>query len=344
MTSITFRTDDGAKWGTGVGHNLTPAQVDVNFWNLKTAIEYLQENPPEAVSVSSVVQSANTITFYMTDGTTQGPFILPAAAITFRGDWAATTAYGVGDIIAANAGLYIVLTAHTSGATFDPGANDGSGADYYDQILAPSFPTGGTTGQVLAKASGADFDVEWSDAPAGLPVGGTIGQVLTKLSATNYDIGWVDAAGGGGSGSGGAATFRGALVKPSATSITSDGTTLSWSTEVYDTDAIHDGTNADRLTVPSSASYVRVGATVTGYGVTAGALVYIEASKNGASFTGFPMAQTIAAADGTFVMNFLSAPISVTSGDYFTLTIYTAESPVSFTVGNNSHFWMEVVA
>lgn len=42
-------------------------------------------------------------------------------------------------------------------------------------------PTGGTTGQVLAKASGTNYDTEWVNQSGGLPTGGNIGQVLTMV-------------------------------------------------------------------------------------------------------------------------------------------------------------------
>lgn len=202
MVAITFRT--GGAWGAGSGANLTAAQVDGNFYALKQAVESLEESPPEAVSVSEIIQSANTITFYLTDGSTQGPFTLPAAQINFRGAWAATTAYVVGDVVSAESGLYIVTYNHTSASTFDAGANDGTGHDYYNQILAPALPTGGTTGQLLAKASGTDYDVEWIDAPAA-PEVGTLADVTLTSPAENdvltFDgTGWVNApaAGGGG--------------------------------------------------------------------------------------------------------------------------------------------------
>ena len=50
-------------------------------------------------------------------------------------------------------------------------------------------PTGGTTGQVLKKASSTDYDTEWGSVEA-LPTGGTTGQVLSKTSNSDYDVGW----------------------------------------------------------------------------------------------------------------------------------------------------------
>lgn len=70
-------------------------------------------------------------------------------------------------------------------------------------------PTGGTTGQVLKKASNTNYDTEWADESGAvlsvdgktgnvtvLPTGGTSGQVLSKASGTDYDVEWADASGG----------------------------------------------------------------------------------------------------------------------------------------------------
>ncbi len=62
------------------------------------------------------------------------------------------------------------------------------------------IPAGGEPDELLAKASGDDYDVEWVAAPAaanGIPTGGTAGQVLTKDSGTDFDTSW-QAPGGGG--------------------------------------------------------------------------------------------------------------------------------------------------
>lgn len=78
--------------------------------------------------------------------------------------------------------------------------------------LVRGLPAGGTTGQVLAKKSGTDFDTEWTDGTAGpqgpqgpagptgetgatgpgVAAGGTTGQVLKKASSTDYDTEWGD--------------------------------------------------------------------------------------------------------------------------------------------------------
>lgn len=59
------------------------------------------------------------------------------------------------------------------------------GADY----PASPLPTGGTTGQVLAKSGNGDYEVEWKSVGA-VPAGGTTGQVLAKSGDGDYAIQW----------------------------------------------------------------------------------------------------------------------------------------------------------
>lgn len=54
-------------------------------------------------------------------------------------------------------------------------------------------PSGGTTGQILAKTSDDNFDLEWATPVVEIPAGGTIGQVLAKKSGDDFDLEWVDA-------------------------------------------------------------------------------------------------------------------------------------------------------
>lgn len=52
------------------------------------------------------------------------------------------------------------------------------------------LPTGGSTGQVLAKSTNSDYDVGWVDQTDALPDGGASGQVLTKNSSASGDASW----------------------------------------------------------------------------------------------------------------------------------------------------------
>jgi hypothetical protein len=230
---ITYRT--GGAWGGGSGSDLSPAQVDANFWTLQLQINSITIPTPVGISGFSVTGAAFTVT--LTNATVLGPYTLPTSQWNWRGAWAATTAYSVNDTFGANGSVYLVAYAHVSAATFAAGANDGAGHDYYDcifttsgsvlptggaanQLLAKSssadfalqwvnaplaangVPTGGATGQILAKTSSADYDIEWIAVPSGLPAGGATGYVLTKNSSADYDVGWsVPSAGGGGGGS-----------------------------------------------------------------------------------------------------------------------------------------------
>lgn len=51
-----------------------------------------------------------------------------------------------------------------------------------------AIPAGGTTGQLLTKKSGIDYDTDWENTI--VPVGGTIGQVLTKKTNADLDMDW----------------------------------------------------------------------------------------------------------------------------------------------------------
>ena len=52
------------------------------------------------------------------------------------------------------------------------------------------IPLGGQEGQVLAKASSSNYDLEWADREIGLPIGGANGQILIKNSNNDYDVVW----------------------------------------------------------------------------------------------------------------------------------------------------------
>jgi hypothetical protein len=161
---------------------------------------------------------------------------------------------------------------------------------------------GGTTGQVLAKASGTDMDFSWvaqddsnaiqnaivdakgdlisataADTPARLAVG-TNGQVLTADSAEATGMKWATPAAG--------VTFAGCSVRnTSGGSITVPSVTmtaLTFANEDYDTDGYHSTvTNTNRMTIPAGkAGYYQINGSVRwDTNVTGSAELYIR--KNG---------------------------------------------------------------
>ena len=68
-----------------------------------------------------------------------------------------------------------------------------------DDLQPQLIPAGGTQGQVLAKTTGDNYAVAWTDPGAavnGLPEGGTDGQILQKSGSDNFTAKWVDATAG----------------------------------------------------------------------------------------------------------------------------------------------------
>ena len=63
-----------------------------------------------------------------------------------------------------------------------------------DEQGSGTIPNGGTTDQVLAKVDNTDQNVYWKDddTGSGAPSGGSAGQVLKKDSATDFDFSWQD--------------------------------------------------------------------------------------------------------------------------------------------------------
>jgi hypothetical protein len=180
-------------WGSGVNRLLTDTECDGNNWAWLARMR-AQEALAIGVGIASITQpTSNSILVTMTNANTY-TFTLPQVALNFRGAWAANTPYALNDVfyVSSLSSVYVVIWAHTSNATFDPGANDGAMHNYYQTILVvPSdVPAAGATDQVLAKSSSADFALRWQS--SGMPRAGTTGQALTKNSGTDFDASWDD--------------------------------------------------------------------------------------------------------------------------------------------------------
>lgn len=195
---ITYSANDTVsnRW-TGQGSVLTAQQGNYNFWNLTTRIGWLESNFSATVSIATITQpTPSTLLFTMSDGSTQGPFSVPAAAYRYRGNWAPSTSYLANDTFSENGSLYVVNLPLTSAVTFDPNANDGMGHDYYSAMLTipgNSLPAGGAAGMALIKNSGTDYDYGLAYI---LPSTGSAGQavVRTGTGPLDYTCANVDAA------------------------------------------------------------------------------------------------------------------------------------------------------
>lgn len=120
------------------------------------------------------------------------------------------------------------------------------------------------------------------------------------------------------------ASLKYALVHKSANqSISaSTNTALAFGSEVADTNSFHDTvTNNSRLTVPSGVTLVRVSGQARG---EAAGQFFVFFTKNGATARGLPAKDTDTA--GNDHVNIISAPIVVTTGDYFELNVFAANA------------------
>jgi len=82
----------------------------------------------------------------------------------------------------------IIQCCPTPGPQGPQGPQGPAGADGVD---GQGVPVGGTTGQILAKVDGDDYDTHWIDPPQPLPAGGTTGQVLAKIDGDDYNVQWI---------------------------------------------------------------------------------------------------------------------------------------------------------
>lgn len=137
-----FRT--AGAWGAGKGSNLTPAEVDANFYDADTRLSALETAPPEAAGIANVEISGLNWMVTLTDSTVLDPVPIPVPVFRFRGEWAAFTLYSELDsFTVAGGGLWTTLVAHTSGAAFDPDATTGSPPEtLYQQIFPAELTLG----------------------------------------------------------------------------------------------------------------------------------------------------------------------------------------------------------
>lgn len=136
--ALTYRNP--GDWGSGKGAPLTSLEADANIHDLDQRLIGLENNPPTAVGIQQISVAGNQMTIALTDASEQGPFTLPSASWNFRGEWQPSTIYAYCDVISQGGSLYFVLRAHTSGASFDPVAQNEDGYLYNLILTAPEQP------------------------------------------------------------------------------------------------------------------------------------------------------------------------------------------------------------
>lgn len=132
---VKYRT--AGDWGAGEGRLLFPEEVDENFWSVVLRLVELEESPNVNL-IQNFTVVGDQLTILMDDGSTFGPYTLPATVFTWRGDWASTTSYSAFDVVTVEgSGLYLVLNDHTSEAAFDPDAvsDDTEALPFYHKMF-----------------------------------------------------------------------------------------------------------------------------------------------------------------------------------------------------------------
>jgi len=218
--TITFRTDIGIY--TGKGSPLTKVEVDTNFYDLLTRLEVVEDGG--AFSVESVDYTGTSITFNWSDDTSSGPFVLPVAMMTSRGEWLNSQTYFYLDLVTVTGtGTFLVLQEHTTEAfptAFDAsleiggdpvyqqigesvdvtaclkyrGAFAGTTAYFLNDVFTSA--TYGTFAVLIGHTSASTFDplaVSSSDDPLYKQLAGPAFAQVTSSSEITYDVTTADA-------------------------------------------------------------------------------------------------------------------------------------------------------
>lgn len=179
----------------------------------------------------------------------------------------------------------------------------GTGADGADGV---GVPTGGTTGQVLAKASATDYDTGWVDASSG----GGSGTVESVVAGTGITVDDTDPANPVVSATGSSSGPREALFKLSGTLTASTGIT-----RLYNDTGAAWTISSVRATVETAPS---------------GGTVVIDVNIDGTTiFTTQANRPTIADGDSTSGKVTDMDVTSVADGSYLTIDVDTATSPAA---------------
>lgn len=156
MADPIFRT--AGAWGAGKGSNLTPPEVDGNFWALLQRLVALEDDPPTPNEISNISVVGSQMKVFMQDGTVFGPFSLPVATFRWMGEWEAGADYLALDLVTVpDQGVYLstVDTTSGSGDAFDPTETDSDGNPIWILVFGQTLYEFGFT---LSGPVGTDSD------------------------------------------------------------------------------------------------------------------------------------------------------------------------------------------
>jgi hypothetical protein len=136
------------------GSALTWEENDGNFIDLDTRLTELGEasNPIDSITV---VGNQMTITYNTAMGGGSDVVTIPTASWRFTGGWQPSHSYAVNDVFSFGPRLYVVVVAHTSDTSFDPGKHV-SGQSVYQCLLAATGEMATVTLSATAYTVGAN--------------------------------------------------------------------------------------------------------------------------------------------------------------------------------------------
>lgn len=127
--TVKYRTP-GA-WGAGSLANLTPVEVDTNFYDTAAAVTNAEAETLSAGGISAITQPTERTLAATVDGDSWGPWTLPGATMRLRGTWVGGDDYYANDLVKiGDTNLYLVTRDHTADTEFDPQAEDSEGLLY----------------------------------------------------------------------------------------------------------------------------------------------------------------------------------------------------------------------
>ena len=182
-------------WDGGTAYGLKDAVAD-NGSSYVCILAHTGQEPPNLTYWDVLAARGDT-----------GPQGIAGGSLGWLGDWGSGNAYVVDDAVqnGTRKSSYRCKGAHTSDADTEPGV--GADWEDVWELFAQAGATGPTGATGAAGATGATGPTGATGATGaagtngtngvGVPTGGTTGQVLAKNSGTNYDTIWAAASGGG---------------------------------------------------------------------------------------------------------------------------------------------------